>query len=94
MYDSEDFLNGFLFLIGIHSLSNKLLKTLSYQRQLENLGAQRAGLEDILKEMKRKVRNIYIFHPQHICKMLILWANIGWIHGSSFFQNHLMEVLI
>lgn len=25
------------------------------QRQLENLGAQRAGLEDMLKEMKRKV---------------------------------------
>lgn len=26
------------------------------QRQLENLGAQRAGLEDMLKEMKRKVK--------------------------------------
>ena len=25
------------------------------QRQLETLGAQRAGLEDMLKEMKRKV---------------------------------------
>jgi predicted phage-related endonuclease len=25
------------------------------QRQLESLGAQRAGLEDMLKEMKRKV---------------------------------------
>ena len=28
------------------------------QRQLETLGAQRAGLEDMLKEMKRKVRLI------------------------------------
>ena len=28
------------------------------QRQLETLGAQRAGLEDMLKEMKRKVHLI------------------------------------
>lgn len=26
------------------------------QRQLETLGAQRAGLEDMLKDMKRKVK--------------------------------------
>jgi hypothetical protein len=36
------------------------------QRQLETLGAQRAGLEDMLKEMKRKVRiiiNYILVHP-------------------------------
>lgn len=35
------------------------------QRQLENLGAQRAGLEDMLKEMKRKVQCLH-FVSQHI----------------------------
>lgn len=32
-----------------------IIAVLSVQRQLETLGAQRAGLEDMLKEMKRKV---------------------------------------
>lgn len=32
-----------------------IIADLSVQRQLETLGAQRAGLEDMLKEMKRKV---------------------------------------
>lgn len=31
------------------------------QRQLETLGAQRAGLEDMLKDMKRKVCLIMFF---------------------------------
>jgi hypothetical protein len=30
------------------------------QRQLESLGAQRAGLEDMLKEMKRKVKSLLL----------------------------------
>lgn len=37
----------------------------SLQRQLETLGAQRAGLEDMLKEMKRKVKLI-------VCAMYFL----------------------
>lgn len=37
-----------------YSLSLQL-NSLSVQRQLETLGAERAGLEDMLKEMKRKV---------------------------------------
>lgn len=32
---------------------------LMMQRQLETLGAERAGLEDMLKEMKRKVCPIF-----------------------------------
>lgn len=36
-------------------LTVSLTTCLSTQRQLETLGAQRAGLEDMLKEMKRKV---------------------------------------
>lgn len=34
------------------------------QRQLENLGAQRAGLEDMLKEMKRKVKTFLLIGHQ------------------------------
>lgn len=36
-------------------LWSEYITLVSLQRQLETLGAQRAGLEDMLKEMKRKV---------------------------------------
>lgn len=41
--------------------NSHIFASLFAQRQLENLGAQRAGLEDMLKEMKRKV-NFSIDH--------------------------------
>lgn len=37
------------------------------QRQLEALGAQRAGLEDMLKDMKRKVCISINFNYVYIC---------------------------
>lgn len=44
----------------------KFANVLLLQRQLETLGEQRAGLEDMLKDMKRKVcflssRKIFMF---------------------------------
>lgn len=45
-----------------------IIADLSVQRQLETLGAQRAGLEDMLKEMKRKV---CLFNGINMLKALI-----------------------
>lgn len=44
---------------------NLLIVYVCLQRQLETLGAQRAGLEDMLKEMKRKV--IWVLVIQVFC---------------------------
>lgn len=53
---------------------------LSTQRQLESLGAQRAGLEDMLKEMKRKVQSFPIvvvlkLSPFPVLLLLVVVAN-------------------
>lgn len=55
-----------------YSLSLQL-NSLSVQRQLETLGAERAGLEDMLKEMKRKV----------LVVVLVLW----FINVCSHFMS-------
>ncbi|KAL0541907.1 hypothetical protein IC582_021988 [Cucumis melo] len=53
-------------IMSLDANEDAILGTLKQSlRQLENLGAQRAGLEDMLKEMKRKVQCLH-FVSQHI----------------------------
>lgn len=59
----KPYLELFYFKVGMFCATFCVLTCIfsilcSIQRQLETLGAQRAGLEDMLKEMKRKVQNM------------------------------------